>query len=34
MNDLLAGLARFERIPQRLMGTSVMAALKVRPRIK
>jgi len=33
MNGLLAGLSRFERIPQRFLGTSVMAALKVRPRI-
>jgi SAM-dependent methyltransferase len=31
MNHLLAGLSRFERIPQRFLGTSVMAGLKVRP---
>jgi hypothetical protein len=28
MNDLLAGLSQFERIPQRFLGTSVMAVLK------
>ena len=31
MNDVLAALSRFERIPQRFLGTSVMAAFKVCP---
>ena len=31
MNDLLSGLSRFERIPQRFLGTSVMAGFKLRP---
>ena len=30
MNSMLAGIARFERIPQRLLGTSIMAALRAR----
>ena len=30
MNDLLAGLSRFEHLPQRFLGTSVMAVLKAR----
>jgi SAM-dependent methyltransferase len=30
MNDLLAGLSRLERIPQRFLGTSVLAVLKAR----
>lgn len=32
MNDLLGGLSRVERIPQRFLGTSVMATLKARPK--
>ena len=32
MNDLLAGLSRFERIPQHFLGTSVMAVLKAAPK--